>query len=66
MDEAPLLSVQIVQDKAFTAISLEGLATHEMLPFPSVRTSSRLRHVQPVGVPPGSQASWTRWKEVAY
>ncbi len=29
MDRAALLSVQIAQDKAFTAISFGGLATHE-------------------------------------
>src|SRR5689334_7880863 len=33
MDGAPLLSVQIAQDKAFTAISFGGLATHEWYDF---------------------------------
>ena len=33
MDGAPLLSVQIAQDKAFTAISFGGLATHEWFEF---------------------------------
>ncbi len=33
MDGAPLLSVQIAQDKAFTAISFGGLATHEWFDF---------------------------------
>ena len=33
MDSAPLLSVQIAQDKAFTAISFGGLATHEWYDF---------------------------------
>ena len=33
MDGAPLLSVQIAQDKAYTAISFGGLATHEWFEF---------------------------------
>src|SRR5437660_12043900 len=33
MDGAPLLSVQIAQDKAFTAISFGGLASHEWYDF---------------------------------
>lgn len=33
MDGAPLLSVQIAQDKAYTAISFGGLATHEWWDF---------------------------------
>jgi uncharacterized protein GlcG (DUF336 family) len=33
MDAAPLLSVQIAQDKAYTAISFGGLATHEWYDF---------------------------------
>ncbi len=33
MDGAPLLSVQIAQDKAYTAISFGGLATHEWYDF---------------------------------
>ena len=33
MDGAPLLSVQISQDKAYTAISFGGLATHEWYDF---------------------------------
>ncbi len=33
MDGAPLLSVQIAQDKAYTAISFGGLATHEWYEF---------------------------------
>lgn len=33
MDGAPLLSVEIAQDKAFTAISFGGLATHEWYDF---------------------------------
>jgi uncharacterized protein GlcG (DUF336 family) len=33
MDGAALLSVQIAQDKAFTAISFGGLATHEWYDF---------------------------------
>jgi uncharacterized protein GlcG (DUF336 family) len=33
MDGAPLLSVQIAQDKAYTAISFGGLATHEWFDF---------------------------------
>jgi uncharacterized protein GlcG (DUF336 family) len=33
MDGAPLLAVQIAQDKAFTAISFGGLATHEWYDF---------------------------------
>ena len=33
MDGAPLLSVQIAQDKAYTAISFNGLATHEWYDF---------------------------------
>src|SRR5436305_4101739 len=33
MDGAPLLSVQIAQDKAFTAISFGGMASHEWYDF---------------------------------
>ncbi|MFL5655626.1 MAG: GlcG/HbpS family heme-binding protein [Ktedonobacteraceae bacterium] len=33
MDGAPLLSVQIAQDKAYTAISFGGMATHEWYEF---------------------------------
>ena len=33
MDGAPLLSVQIAQDKAYTAISFGGMATHEWYDF---------------------------------
>src|SRR5947209_17192338 len=33
MDGAPLLSVQIAQDKAYTAISFGGMATHEWFDF---------------------------------
>src|SRR5438874_12855140 len=33
MDGAPLLAVQISQDKAFTAISFGGLASHEWFDF---------------------------------
>jgi uncharacterized protein GlcG (DUF336 family) len=33
MDGAPLLSIQIAQDKAYTAISFGGLATHEWFDF---------------------------------
>ncbi len=33
MDGAPLLSVQIAQDKAYTAISFGGLASHEWYDF---------------------------------
>ena len=33
MDGAALLSVQIAQDKAFTAISFGGMATHEWFDF---------------------------------
>jgi uncharacterized protein GlcG (DUF336 family) len=33
MDGAPLLSVQIAQDKAYTAISFGGMATHEWFEF---------------------------------
>jgi uncharacterized protein GlcG (DUF336 family) len=33
MDGAPLLSVQIAQDKAYTAISFGGLASHEWFEF---------------------------------
>src|SRR5207245_10569686 len=33
MDGAPFLSVQIAQDKAFTAISFGGMASHEWYDF---------------------------------
>ena len=33
MDGAPLLSVQIAQDKAYTAISFGGMASHEWFDF---------------------------------
>nr|BBH94992.1 glycolate utilization protein [Thermogemmatispora argillosa] len=33
MDGAPLLSVQIAQDKAYTAVSFGGMATHEWFEF---------------------------------
>jgi uncharacterized protein GlcG (DUF336 family) len=33
MDGAPLLSVQIAQDKAYTAISFGGMASHEWYDF---------------------------------
>ena len=33
MNGAPLLSVQIAQDKAYTAISFGGMATHEWYEF---------------------------------
>ena len=33
MDGAPLLSIQIAQDKAYTAISFGGLASHEWFDF---------------------------------
>jgi uncharacterized protein GlcG (DUF336 family) len=42
MDGAPLLSVQIAQDKAFTAISFGGLATHEWFEF--VKNDAPLLH----------------------
>jgi uncharacterized protein GlcG (DUF336 family) len=42
MDGAPLLSVQIAQDKAYTAISFGGLATHEWFDF--VKNDAPLLH----------------------
>lgn len=42
MDGAPLLSVQIAQDKAYTAISFGGLATHEWFEF--VKNDAPLLH----------------------
>lgn len=42
MDGAPLLSVQISQDKAYTAISFGGLATHEWFEF--VKNDAPLLH----------------------
>lgn len=33
MDGAPLLSVQIAQDKAYTSVSFNGMATHEWYDF---------------------------------
>ncbi|HEX6482404.1 MAG TPA: heme-binding protein [Ktedonobacteraceae bacterium] len=42
MDGAPLLSVQIAQDKAFTAISFGGMATHEWFEF--VQNDAPLLH----------------------
>ncbi len=51
MDNAPLLSVQIAQDKAYTAISF-GIATHEWFEFikedPPLPFVPAGRHVQPV------------------
>ena len=42
MDSAPLLSVQIAQDKAYTAISFGGMATHEWFDF--VKDDAPLLH----------------------
>jgi uncharacterized protein GlcG (DUF336 family) len=42
MDGAPLLSVQIAQDKAYTAISFGGMATHEWFEF--VKNDPPLMH----------------------
>ena len=42
MDGAPLLSVQIAQDKAYTAISFGGLATHEWFEF--IKNDAPLLH----------------------
>ena len=42
MDSAPLLSVQIAQDKAYTAISFGGIATHEWFDF--VKDDAPLLH----------------------
>src|SRR5437660_8063583 len=42
MDGAPLLSVQISQDKAYTAISFGGMATHEWYEF--IKNDAPLLH----------------------
>ncbi len=42
MDGAALLSVEIAQDKAYTAISFGGLATHEWFDF--VKNDAPLLH----------------------
>src|SRR5437763_7827722 len=42
MDGAPLLSVQIAQDKAYTAISFGGMASHEWFDF--LKNDPPLRH----------------------
>ena len=42
MDGAPLLSVQLAQDKAYTAISFGGMATHEWFDF--VKNDAPLLH----------------------
>ena len=42
MDGAALLSVQIAQDKAYTAISFGGLATHEWFDF--IKNDAPLLH----------------------